>query len=80
MPYPNTEIQQAIANVDSKLSLRSYSGFLRDLYGMAKTNCLHIEKLLLLRFVLYKWDNRVGGANIITEAQLTNVIRQVNQL
>lgn len=80
MPYTNTYINQVKATADSKLALRSYSGFLKRLYGMSMSTCLNIKELLLLKFTLDSWDNNPGTLNTLSETQLTKVIRTVNKL
>lgn len=80
MPYKDTHIDQAKAAVDSKLALRSYSDFLKRLYGMSMAACSATQKLLLLKFALYSWNNTSGATNVLTELQLTKIIREINAL
>lgn len=79
--YTDTEIAQALATVESKLTLQSYSRCLKDSYGMAD-NCptFLIGCLLLLRFALLNWDNRPGAVNYYSVQGLNGIIRRINSL
>lgn len=82
MPYRVIDIQQALASAESKLSRRTYSIMLKKLYGVfdACSCSTEIQRLLLFRFALTKWDTREGATNAFDDSGLTNIIQQVNQL
>jgi hypothetical protein len=80
MAFRTIEIQQALASVEAKLSTAAYSTYLKRLYGMMHTCSTTVFRLLLLQFAISNWDNRPGATNPFTEAQLSNLIRQVNKL
>lgn len=78
--YTDTDIQQAIATAESKITREAYSRCLKDLYGMAN-HCTEniLGCLLLFRFALLSWDNRAGATtNVYTTTNLSNIIRRIN--
>lgn len=82
MSYTDIEIQQAIATVESKLTMQAYSTYLKDHYGL-KNYCGQnlIGCLLLFRFALENWDNRVGAVtNPYTLLGLSAIIKRINAL
>lgn len=79
--YTDIEVQQAQATVEAKLTVEAYSAYLKKLYGLQKyCPCAPIKCLLLLRFALSNWDNRVGGSNYYSTQGLNNIIKRINAL
>lgn len=79
--YTDLEVTEARATVEAKLTLEAYSRALKDIYGMANY-CpeFKIGCLLLFRFALLNWDNRVGATNPYSFAGLNNIIKRINAL
>lgn len=75
------EIQQHRATADSKLSLQTYSQYLKKRYSLADyCGCNKINILLLLRFAISKWDVRPGAVNPYSATQLEGMVRVINRL
>lgn len=78
--YTDTDIQQALATVESKISREAYSRALKDLYGMANYCAGNIIGcLLLFQFALNGWDNRPGtNTNVYCLSNLSAIIKRIN--
>lgn len=80
--YSDLQVQQVQATVESKITLQAYSRYLKDLYGM-RNYCREnvVGALLLLRFAIGNWDNRVGAiTNPYSQYGLNNIIKRINAI
>lgn len=75
------DIQQAIATGEAKLSVDSYSRYLKQSYGLA--NYCMGSRLRCLQLFLWStggWDNRPGAVNPFALFNLNTLVAKLNEL